>query len=739
MSEVRCDYETRSDVDLKKHGSARYFASPHWKALILCYSIDNGPVKTWTYRDRDCPADLRAHIESGGYVRGFNVSFERQCFDEMARRFGWPRPAVDRYRCTAVEAAAMALPRSLGAVGAALNLSIQKDKAGEDLIKFFSMPIRRLKRHEHLPPGPIFNEPEDHPEKFQQFVDYCGTDVDTEGAAAERLFRLSDDEQELYVLDQVINSRGLRVDLKSVHAAIAMAEKAKTKLEAELSAITGGAVAGVNKAAALAAWVRAQGIDMESAAKADIADLLELDDLPTNVRRALEIRQQGAKSSTAKLQSFIDRASADGRVRHAFVVNAASTGRWSSRGVQLHNLPRPRKIFGDAHLNLDTLFEFIGTGEPGVVELMYGPELGQPLPLLSDALKSFIWADPGKELVAADYSGIEGAVAAWSAREEWKLDAMRAIIADPSQPDLYRLAAEGIYGEPIAKSDGRRQVGKVSELSMQYEGGVGALHSMSRTYNMKLGATFAPVWAAASEERRERAVKRYERCLKRKEAKADVLTREAWIAGELIKIGWRAKHEAITSGWGVLRDAIREAVESPGTQVKALGCQYLVAHNFLWCRLPSGRCLAYAAPRLRAMCWFKEKITGESECIPSEQGYARERAGEGKVQGPARASVTALGVNSVTLKFERFGLYGGLAFENLVQAIARDLLAHGIKLAERAGYPVIGHVHDEIITEVPRGYGDVKAFEDLICQLPAWATDLPLTSSGYRSQRLKKD
>lgn len=738
--DARVDFETRSDVDLRKHGQSRYFASPHWKALIMVYQLPGAARKRWTYKDRDCPADLATHIRSGKPIKAFNASFERGCFDEQAARFDWPRPGIGQYKCTAAAAAAMALPRSLEGVGRALNLDIQKDKAGDDLIKFFSIPVRRLKKHAHLPPGPIFNEPEDHPAEFERFVDYCDRDVATEEAVDSRLFPLPAWEQELYTLDQVINSRGLLVDIGSVHAAIRMAEQAKAKLDAELTDLTNGAVTGCNKAAALVAWVCAQGVDMPSAAKADIADTLELEDLPGNVRRALEMRQQGAKSSTAKLQAFLDRASADGRVRNAFVINAASTGRWSSRGVQLHNMPRPRKEFGDAHLDLDLLFEFIGTGDPGVVEWMYGPKLGQPLPLLSDALKSFIMAEPGKELVVADYSGIEDAVGMWDAGEEWALEAMRGILADPKLPDLYRHTAEATYGEPIAKSDPRRQVGKVQRLAFGYEGGVAAAYNMGRVYNLKLHTVYKPLWSAADDERRERASKRYEKCVARGEAITKILSREGWIAGELMKIGYRSSHTAVRDGWAIRRDAIRDAVVSPGTQVTALHCTYLFAHNFLWCKLPSGRCLAYAAPRLRSQVWFRDKITGESEVVPAEQGYARERAGEGKVEGQAKPAVTALGVNSVTLAFERFALYGGLATENVVQAIARDLLAHGIVLAERAGYPVIGHVHDEIITEVPRGFDPgAKRFEKLICNLPAWADGLPLGSSGYSGNRLKKD
>lgn len=742
MSEARVDFETRSDVDLKKHGSARYFASPHWKALVMCYSIDGGPIREWTYRDVYCPAGLRAHIAAGGKIRAFNANFERQCFDEMHARFRWPNPKVEQYVCTAVEAAAMALPRSLEAVGAALNLPVQKDKDGERLIKLFSMPVRRLKRHAHLPSGPIFNEPEDHPEDFEKFRLYCRRDVETEAAVAERLMRLPAFEQELYTLDQVINSRGIGIDVKSVRAALAMAEKAKAALEAELLDITFGAVTGVNKAAEMIRWMRLRGVETESVAKDVVLDLLEKDDLPADVRRVLEIRQQGAKSSTAKFEAFLDRVSDDGRVRHAFVMNAASTGRWSSRGVQLHNMPRPRKVFGDAfeegELDLDVLFKVIRTADPAAVEFIYGPDLGQPLPLLSDSIRSFIRAREDHDLLAADFSGIEDAVGMWDAGETWALEAMAEIIADPSKPDMYRLTAKGIYNEDIAKKDGRRQVGKVARLALGYEGGVAALHAMSRVYALKLQNVFDSVWSSADEERRERAVKRYERCLKRREAKADILPREAWIAGELIKIGYREAHPAVAAGWALRRDAMRDAVATPGTQVKALHCTYLVAHDFLWCKLPSGRCLAYAAPRLKPMVWFRDKTTGERECVPAAEGYAREIDGDGKVEGNAPATVTALGVNSTTLAFQRFGLYGGLATENIVQAIARDLLAHGIVKAERAGYPVIAHVHDEIVTEVRRGFGDVGAFERLICELPAWAEGLPLTASGWKGGRYRK-
>lgn len=589
---------------------------------------------------------------------------------------------------------------------------------------------------------PLFNQPHEFPDDFSRFHDYCDRDVLTEAAADERMVPLSREEQQLWIIDQRVNDRGIRIDRKSARAALKLAEEAKRVLDREMRLVTGGVVASCSVPGQLVAWVQSRGVAMPSAAKAEIEDLLECDDLPDDVRRAIELRQEAAKTSVAKLGSFLDRASADGRIRGAFLFHAAGTGRWSSVGAQLHNLPRPRKEFGDAHLDQAALFDAIRQADPGWLKDLYGPKLGRPLHLISDALRGFLWAAPGHDLLVADYSGIEGAVAAWEAGEDWKVRAMFDLIADPSLPDLYRRSAAGIFNVPVellSKKDVRRQVGKVSELSLQYQGGVGAFRSMARNYSLKIDPVYEPVWNAADDERREKATKRYEACCARGEATTQVLSREAWLAAELVKIGWRATHPAIVARWSELEDAIRYAIEQPGVQFHAGRCTYLVKAGFLWCRLPSGRCLAYGSPRLKAQVWVRRAGVEASEVMATDEAEARTLKGELTIERPAKRAATALGVNSVTKKWERFALYGGLAFENIVQAIARDLLADGIRAAEAAGYPVIGHVHDEIITEVPRGFGSVAAFEQLICELAPWAAGLPLSASGWRGKRYRKD
>ncbi|MCH4543166.1 DNA polymerase [Ochrobactrum sp. A-1] len=741
---VEIDFETRSAVELKTHGVYRYMADPSTTALMASYQIDGGPVQRWRY-GQPCPADLREAIERGDTISAHNAAFERLLMQRvLAPRHGWPMPKTSQFRCTAATAAAMALPRKLEHLGEALDLPVQKDKAGAALIRKFSKP--RAARKGETAIGILFNEPQDFQPDFERFHDYCDDDVRTEAEADKRMVPLSTFEQQVYTMSEIINDRGVRIDLKSAHAALRLAEKAKKALDREMRLATGGFVTACSQVAKLTEWVQAQGVPMSSAAKAELESLLELNDLPSHVRKAIEIRQEGSKSSVSKIKAMIDRAGDDGRVRGAFVYHSASTGRWQSVGVNFANMPRPRRCYDDAHLNTQILFEAIRSEDPDYLQMMYGAELGRPLHLLSDAIRGFIWAGPGRKLVQADYSGIEGAVIAWSSGEDWKVAEMHKIIADPSIPDLYRQTAADIMNTTTdvvtKKHPFRQSVGKVSELALGFGGGVMAFVSMAKNYGVDLNMLFAPVWETADEERREKAARRYEGVLKRGKEGTDILTREAWLACELIKVGWRAKNAAIAKGWSLREEAIREAIRNPGQKVHVLNLTYLVTNGFLWCRLPSGRCLAYASPKLKDQVWAKVKLPdgewSDSEVMDRELAEKLALKGEVQIQGPTSPAISVLGVGK-NGRMQREHLYGGLVAENDTQAIARDLLVNGMIKAEAAGYEIVAHVYDEMIAEVPIGFGDLREFEKLICELPDWAAGMPLTAGGFEAKRYRKD
>lgn len=731
------DLETRSCTDLRKHGSYVYYEDPTTDVLIACYALDGGPVKTWLRGD-PVPEDAAAHIRAGGMCSGWNSNgFERLAFNAvLGPRYGWPVPTLDQWTDTMQLAQAMSLPASLDRAAVVLGLVAQKDKEGKRLIRKFSIPMK----------DGTFHEPEESPEDFQKFADYCVMDVEVEREARNRLVPLSAAEHAITILDARINDRGLRIDVTSALAAVQLAERAKHKIDAEIREVTGGVVRRVSEVGKLKDWIAEQGVTMDALDKAAIDETLKLSDLPAHVRHALELRAEGAKTSVTKIEGLLNRAGRDGRVRGSYTYHGASTGRWTSTGANVANLSRPRKEFEDAHLDVQHLYEAIRSEDPDVLEFFYGLPLGRPMHLLSDAVRGMIWAAPGHDFIQADYSGIEGAVIAWLAREEWKLEAMHGIIVDPSIPDMYRQTAAKILNLPMEtvtkKHWARQAVGKTSELALGFGGGASAFITMAHNYRVDLDAIYAPVWENASDEDRLKASKRYEFCYARNQSGARAISRNAWIACEIIKRGWRVQNSAIAQSWQDAEGAARDAIESPGTITEAARCRFVLKFGYLWMLLPSGRALCFPKPSLSSQVWVKVKDdSGElldAEVMERDKAEKLERSFGAVIQGDTSPAISYWGVDAKTKQWSKKKTYGGDLVQSATQATARDLLVNGMLKAEAAGYPVVLHTYDEMACEVPRGFGDLKAFEKLICELPDWAEGLPLVADGYRAKRYRK-
>jgi DNA polymerase len=287
-------------------------------------------------------------------------------------------------------------------------------------------------------------------------VAYCKNDVEVERALHARLRPLSRSERDVFLLDATINARGITVDLDLVDAAAAVVDEAKAGLDAELSVLTGGAVESASQVARLIDWLIAQGVETKSIDKKAIKALLE-NDLPVNVRRVLEIRREAGKSSTAKLGAFRARAGADGRLRDNLAYHGAATGRWSGRGVQLQNLPRPGQLNGARALSM------IMDQDPAwLIDAIVGP----PLAVVSESLRSCLIAGTNLDLIGADYNAIEARVLAWLAREEGLLSIFR------NGGDPYRVLAAEVYGrsvEAIPDPSPERNLGKQGILGCGYQ------------------------------------------------------------------------------------------------------------------------------------------------------------------------------------------------------------------------------------------------------------------------------
>jgi DNA polymerase bacteriophage-type len=568
------DFETRSPVDLKKTGVHVYAEHPQTEVLLASYAFGlDGPMHRWRRGER-MPHGLSAHIYNGGKLVAHNTEFERVIWQTiLGPRLGWTVPTYEQWECTASMASAMALPRNLEDLGAALGLGVQKDKEGHRLMLQMSKP-RKVN-----PDGSVTWWEE--PEKLDRLHTYCDRDVETMQAAYPRLRPLPPEERATWLLDAQINDRGVFVDAASVRAAkkvIAGAEKAMT---AELQLLTTGEVSTAKQIDKFMGWLAAQGAAIPSLARADVEAALA-GPLPPAARRALEIRLELSKSSTSKLEAMLARRCADGRARGNLVYHAATTGRWAGTGIQMQNLPRGTIKKAERCLTA------ISTGDYRAVEIIWDSAHAA----VSSAIRSMFTAGPGNVILAADFSNIEGRVLAWLAGEQWKVKAFEAYDTITGYdakgkplragPDLYKLAYSVSFGIPVDRvDDDQRQIGKVQELALGFQGGKGAFHAMAQGY----GVTVSDERAAA------------------------------------IAVAWRNAHPATVSFWYNLEQAAMDAIRKPGAKFSAGRIIFGCAGGYLWAQLPSRRLLAYPNPSIQ----MRDSFVGRKEtiCFSGFKGTSR--------------------------------------------------------------------------------------------------------------------
>jgi DNA polymerase len=529
--------------------------------------------------------------------------------------------------------------------------------------------------------------------------DYNRQDVRTELACLERLMELSPSEIALWELDYKINNRGVMCDLVSVDKADLIIQSEQKRLNAEMLKVTGGAIGSCSEVQMLTKWIRSQGVQMDGLAKADVLNALTGNDyyevieneageavevippgmkLPPAVRRALELRQEAAKSGTAKLVAMREKASEDGRIRNMHQYHAASTGRWGGRGVQPQNFFRGRP--GTSFEDVEAMFSMLGDKER--LDLFYGPAMDA----ISDCLRGMLIAADGNELVACDFSAIEARALAWLAGQESTLEVFR------THGKIYEYDASNVFHVPIDEvTKHQRQIGKVVRLSMGFGGGVGAFQSMARNYDVKVP-----------------------------DEEADEIKKE-----------WRRANPRITQYWEDLETAVLGAMRSGGVHYAGptgRAVKFRKSGSFLWALLPSGRTLCYPYPELRMVMtpWGEEKeqLTFMTVVDMTQKKKAK----------------ILLDPNSKG-KWQRVSTYGGSLAENMTQAIARDLLADAMRFIEAEGIEIVMHVHDECVAEVKRFRATyaLERMEAIMSETPAWAKGMPLAAKGWAGRRYRKD
>lgn len=515
------------------------------------------------------------------------------------------------------------------------------------------------------------------------FVQYATNDVVAMRECVRRMPNCNyvGDEIKLWHLDQAINNRGFKVDRQLAEGAVKLLTSEKDRNDDWTNQATGGIVtAATQRDKMLMFLCEQQGCLLPDLKAATIKEALEDESLGEATRALLRVRLESSKTSGSKYKRLLSSLGKGDRLRGTLQFAGASrTARWSGRIFQPQNLPRPTMHLDD----MRHCIELIRDSRTTSVSLFASANEA-----CSNALRGLIVAEKGKRLLIADYSAIEGRINAWLAGEEWKVKAFH------DGKDLYKLIYSKAFSigiEQVTKF--QRQNGKVMELACGYGGGVGAFINMAAAYGMdleELGRTVKPV---------DKAREAWGRALSKNETFG--LSEAAYLACDTLKIGYRQANPAITKSWCMYEDAVRKVITAAKAahRIQVGHLMFDCDGNWMRIQLPSGRFLCYALPLIH------------------NNGTISYMSWRNK-------------------QWSRTKMYGGKLCENIVQAISRDLLGWALLRIDRAGYPVVLHIHDEIVAETAAG--SLSEFIKLMTELPKWAAGLPINAEGFEGTRYEK-
>lgn len=688
MTRLFLDFETRSRVDLKKHGLSRYVRDPSTKALMLAWAVDNEPVEQVVFAEgQKAPKRLRELLRDPEVVlSAFNARFERLVFKHV---LGLDLP-VERWRCTMILAMSLALPGSLAKVGDVVDLPEDKKKLarGKLLIRKFSVPRKPTKNKPWT-----FNDHLTDPSDWREFCDYNRGDVEAERAIYKRLRKwdLPGNEWRRWFLDQRINDAGIPINMRVVRNAIRVAADATAERLAEMADITG--LENPNSIDQLLPWLKERGYPFDDLKKGHVRRALDSEQRETpeqnggdeDLVRVLELRLEVAKSSVKKYDALGNAVDEPENVFRGGLqfAGAGRTMRWAGRRLQAQNLPRPEP-------DLENYQE----GAVRDLEVLDAETLGMlypdPMAMLATCIRPTIQAPPGYVLIDADYNAIENRVLGWQSEDDEILDVFR-LGRDP-----YIDFATGMFGQSygdlfheykVLKNKEKRTTAKPGVLGCGFGLSAGHQYEDARSGEIEATGLLGYAWNMGIRS---------------------FTPEQATLSVQL----WRERYCKTVNYWYAMERAAKRCVTT-GRSQEIGPCEFNMSGPFLRLRLPSGRHIHYCRPAIRdvRMSW-----------------------------GDTKRSLTYEGIDDKK-RWARISTFYGKLVENATQAIARDILAHGLDVATAAGLDVRFHVHDQIIALVREDVAEEKLalLQECMSEQPAWAKGLPLRAEGFISPVFLKD
>ena len=756
-------------------GLDNYARHPSTEALLLAYDLKDGLGWRHWHQGLPPPFDLFQHFAEGKLMEAHNSGFERRIWEHVAvKKMGWPEVNPRQWRCSAAKCRAFALPGSLAKAGAVLRVEVQKDARGDSLIKKFCMPRKPTKADPRTrilltwrPDGadvlewyraqgwqPTLKQLAQDYEDTLAFSQYNTTDIRSEAEVSARCPDLEGEELEWWLVDQEVNSRGIHVDRKGLEDCKEIILQTLARYNTELLQITG--IEAASQTAKLTLWLGARGCPLSSLDEEAVDAALERTDLLPEVRRVLEIRQAAASASVKKVFAMLNLAADDDRIRDLYVYHGAHTGRATAQGAQPANLPsagpehhvcpkcssrfagrfscpgcgeyvlppgaEPKEWSPEA---VEFALELIATRKLDVVEMFFGK--GSALKVVAGCLRGLFAAAPGHDHISSDYNSIEAVGLAFLAGEQWRMDVFN------THGKIYEASAAATWGIPfeefmLHRGYTREQLAQ-PEWWNQKPANKGAHHPLRKKGKVLELALGYAAWINGARAFGFPGTD--------DEVKADILRWRAaspaveWLwggqtRGKAMGIMQNAKMTAghvdrwdKTPYYFGIEGCMVQALLTPGVEVSVVrlngtptGITYLYQGTTLYCKLPSGRILHYHFAQLG--------FNSRGERSISFWGWNTNPA-----NGP--------------FGWIQKETFGGRSTENVVQAVCRDILRPACIRLEQNGYPVVMHTYDEIVSEVPHGFGSNAHFEQLVEERPDFARDWPIRApDSWRGRRYRK-
>jgi DNA polymerase len=668
MIKISLDFETYSECDIRSAGAWVYSKDKSTRVLCMAYAIEDEAPQLWLPNQ---PLPDFINYPSLYEIHAWNSFFEWVIWTHVLKQ---PTPPITQWHDTAGLSSAMALPRALGMCGTVLGLSDDqlKSKRGYYLIQKLSIP----------------NVMNGDKALLREMYDYCLQDVVTERAIAKKLYKLNATERKVWVLDQKINIRGIKVDRPKIKDAIYVYEKVQDKLKVELIKIT--KLDNPNSQKQFLGWLLDKGLLIDNVQKATLKSVLESPD-KFGTHDAIKLKMSLAKTAPKKYLSIREKIGSGTRLHGNIMYHGATTGRWVSTGVNLQNIARPT-------LDAEKCIDLISKRDLSC----FGKEGMDPMEALSSGIRGMLIPTQGKKFIVGDYASIEARALAWLAGQKDKLEIFR------KDGKIYEHTASKIFRKPVDSiTKEERFLGKIAELACGYGGGAGAFNIMAENYGVDISHAQA----------------------------------------EKTKQEWRKSNKAIVQFWYDIEQGAKDAIwENRQTSVR--GIKFAVNKRFLWCKLPSGRLLAYYKPSCNTktiLCYKVPPTEGAPELMflynpldySTKKVFLEEaRKANAEPYEFEAINISFFGTSSKTRKWCQQETYGGKLVENITQAVARDIMAESMLLLEAEGYEIVLTVHDEIISEVENG--TVKKFKEIMERPPTWGQDIPIQVEAYEATRYRK-